>query len=185
MNPVRQLYTKLRERTLGLVLNGSPIFGIIFLSHQQLLKLFKSPGSPGAPQNRDETWVVGDPGQGGSQSSSLIPTSHISNVKYDCQHISFMPILVLAARLCPEGVEATLFATLMSISNAGSVLGGLIGAGLTQYLMLEPSLQICGENNPSLLHLKYYYVPGRENGEALKHSGLTDQGKRIVWFTGA
>ncbi|XP_057546377.1 folate-biopterin transporter 1, chloroplastic [Amaranthus tricolor] len=46
--------------------------------------------------------------------------------------ISFMPILVLAAKLCPEGVEATLFATLMSISNAGSVLGGLIGAGLTQ-----------------------------------------------------
>lgn len=46
--------------------------------------------------------------------------------------ISFMPILVLAAKLCPEGVEATLFATLMSISNAGSVSGGLIGAGLTQ-----------------------------------------------------
>ncbi|KAK9664326.1 hypothetical protein RND81_14G033600 [Saponaria officinalis] len=46
--------------------------------------------------------------------------------------ISFMPILVLAAKLCPEGVEATLFATLMSISNAGSVVGGLIGAGLTQ-----------------------------------------------------
>jgi hypothetical protein len=33
--------------------------------------------------------------------------------------VSFMPILVLAARLCPEGVEATLFATLMSILNAG------------------------------------------------------------------
>ncbi|KAL9237634.1 hypothetical protein vseg_012160 [Gypsophila vaccaria] len=46
--------------------------------------------------------------------------------------ISFMPILVLAAKLCPEGVEATLFATLMSISNAGSVVGGLMGAGLTQ-----------------------------------------------------
>lgn len=45
-----------------------------------------------------------------------------------------MPVLVLAARLCPEGVEATLFATLMSISNAGSVLGGLMGAGLTQFL---------------------------------------------------
>lgn len=43
-----------------------------------------------------------------------------------------MPVLVLAARLCPEGMEATLFATLMSISNGGSVLGGLIGAGLTQ-----------------------------------------------------
>ncbi|KAM3261036.1 hypothetical protein ACQJBY_051979 [Aegilops geniculata] len=47
---------------------------------------------------------------------------------------SFMPVLVLAARLCPLGVEATLFATLMSISNAGSVAGGLVGAGLTQFL---------------------------------------------------
>ncbi|KAG6497334.1 hypothetical protein ZIOFF_045233 [Zingiber officinale] len=47
---------------------------------------------------------------------------------------SFMPVLVLAARLCPSGIEATLFATLMSISNAGSVSGGLIGAGLTQFL---------------------------------------------------
>ncbi|KAF7837306.1 folate-biopterin transporter 1, chloroplastic isoform X1 [Senna tora] len=45
---------------------------------------------------------------------------------------SFMPVLVLAARLCPEGMEATLFATLMSISNGGSVVGGLVGAGLTQ-----------------------------------------------------
>lgn len=43
-----------------------------------------------------------------------------------------MPVLVLAAKICPEGMEATLFATLMSISNGGSVLGGLIGAGLTQ-----------------------------------------------------
>ncbi|KAL3648970.1 hypothetical protein CASFOL_005373 [Castilleja foliolosa] len=46
--------------------------------------------------------------------------------------VSFMPVLVLAAKLCPEGMEATLFATLMSISNGGGVLGGLIGAGLTQ-----------------------------------------------------
>ncbi|KAL7144743.1 hypothetical protein ABFS83_07G032600 [Erythranthe nasuta] len=46
--------------------------------------------------------------------------------------VSFMPVLVLAAKICPEGMEATLFATLMSISNGGSVLGGLIGAGLTK-----------------------------------------------------
>ncbi|ESW15263.1 hypothetical protein PHAVU_007G058300 [Phaseolus vulgaris] len=45
---------------------------------------------------------------------------------------SFMPVLVLAARLCPEGMEATLFATLMSVCNGGSVVGGLLGAGLTQ-----------------------------------------------------
>ena len=29
--------------------------------------------------------------------------------------VSFMPVLVLAARLCPEGVEATLFATLSEL----------------------------------------------------------------------
>ena len=45
-----------------------------------------------------------------------------------------MPILVLAARLCPEGVEATLFATLMSILNAGSFMGSAMGAGLTSAL---------------------------------------------------
>lgn len=43
-----------------------------------------------------------------------------------------MPVLVLAARICPEGMEATLFATLMSIFNGGSLVGGLIGAALTQ-----------------------------------------------------
>lgn len=39
-----------------------------------------------------------------------------------------------AARLCPEGVEATLFATLMSILNGGSFVGSALGAGLTSYL---------------------------------------------------
>lgn len=43
-----------------------------------------------------------------------------------------MPILVLAARLCPEGVEATLFATLMSILNCGAFVGSFGGAALTQ-----------------------------------------------------
>ncbi|KAH1046800.1 hypothetical protein J1N35_037584 [Gossypium stocksii] len=46
--------------------------------------------------------------------------------------VSFMPVLVLAAKLCPEGMEATLFATMMSITNGGSVVGGLLGAVLTQ-----------------------------------------------------
>ena len=48
--------------------------------------------------------------------------------------VSFMPILVLAARLCPEGVEATLFATLMSVLNGGASLGSALGAGLTASL---------------------------------------------------
>jgi hypothetical protein len=45
-----------------------------------------------------------------------------------------LPLVCTAARLCPEGVEATLFATLMSILNGGSFVGSALGAGLTAYL---------------------------------------------------
>jgi len=48
--------------------------------------------------------------------------------------VGFMPVLVLAARLCPPGVEATLFATLMSIYNAASATGSELGALLTHLL---------------------------------------------------
>lgn len=46
--------------------------------------------------------------------------------------ISFLPLLVLAARSCPGGVEASLFATLMSLSNGGSFAGTFLGSILTR-----------------------------------------------------
>jgi folate/biopterin transporter len=48
--------------------------------------------------------------------------------------VAFMPTLVLAARICPEGVEATLFAALMSVFNAAGVASGAMGAALTSAL---------------------------------------------------
>lgn len=48
--------------------------------------------------------------------------------------IAFLPTLVLAARICPPGVEAVLFATLMSIFNGASALGTEFGALLTKVL---------------------------------------------------
>lgn len=48
--------------------------------------------------------------------------------------LAFMPTLVLAARLCPPGVEGTLFALLMSIFNGGGILGSELGALLTRML---------------------------------------------------
>ncbi|HBL11611.1 MAG TPA: folate/biopterin family MFS transporter [Cyanobacteria bacterium UBA11162] len=48
--------------------------------------------------------------------------------------IAFMPVLVLSARLCPPGVEATLFALLMSIWNLSGLLSQEIGALLTHWL---------------------------------------------------
>ena len=48
--------------------------------------------------------------------------------------IAFMPVLVLSARLCPPGVEATLFALLMSIVNLAGLLSHELGALLTHQL---------------------------------------------------
>mmetsp|Transcript_29876 Transcript_29876/g.54043 ORF Transcript_29876/g.54043 Transcript_29876/m.54043 type:complete len:539 (-) Transcript_29876:71-1687(-) len=53
--------------------------------------------------------------------------------------VAFLPTLVLAARLCPPGVEAVLFATLMSIFNGASTLGTEIGAALTKVLGVTES----------------------------------------------
>ncbi len=48
--------------------------------------------------------------------------------------IAFMPVLVLAARLCPAGVEATLFALLMSVVNFSGFVSYQLGAILMKVL---------------------------------------------------
>jgi folate/biopterin transporter len=48
--------------------------------------------------------------------------------------IAYMPVLVLAARLCPPGVEATLFALLMSVTNLAGLVSYELGALLMQGL---------------------------------------------------
>jgi len=53
--------------------------------------------------------------------------------------IAFLPSLVLAARLCPEGIEAVLFATLMSIRNGAGTVGTEVGALLTKQLGVTES----------------------------------------------
>ena len=45
-----------------------------------------------------------------------------------------MPVLVLAARLCPPGIEATLFAMLMSVLNLSGLVSKEGGAILTHLL---------------------------------------------------
>lgn len=50
--------------------------------------------------------------------------------------IAFMPILVLAARLCPAGIEATLFALLMSVWNVSHFVSRELGSLLMQGLGL-------------------------------------------------
>jgi folate/biopterin transporter len=60
--------------------------------------------------------------------------------------IAYMPVLVLAARLCPPGIEATFFALLMSVSNLAGLLSYELGAGLMHILGIN-------ENNFEMLWL--------------------------------
>ena len=48
--------------------------------------------------------------------------------------ISILPILVLAAKLCKPGIEASLYAAFVSILNYSGVISEWIGASLTKYL---------------------------------------------------
>ena len=60
--------------------------------------------------------------------------------------IAYMPVLVLAVRLCPSGIEATLFALLMSIFNLAGLVSYELGAGLMHILRIS-------DNNFDLLWL--------------------------------
>lgn len=48
--------------------------------------------------------------------------------------IAFMPVMVLAARICPLGIEATLFAILMSLFNLGGAISRETGALFMHWL---------------------------------------------------
>ena len=37
-----------------------------------------------------------------------------------------MPIIVLASRLCPEGMEGTIYALIMSINNMGGIISSQV-----------------------------------------------------------
>ena len=75
--------------------------------------------------------------------------------------IAFMPVLVLSARLCPAGVEATLFALLMSVLNLSGLLSHEVGALLTHWLGITETnfdklwLLVVITNTSSLLPLPF------------------------------
>jgi folate/biopterin transporter len=96
--------------------------------------------------------------------------------------IAFMPVLVLAARLCPPGVEATLFALLMSITNLASVLSHEFGAILMHWLQITESnfdnlwLLVVIANGSTLLPLVFlHWVPNDDPSQISSH----DSGKAI------
>ncbi len=47
--------------------------------------------------------------------------------------LGFLPLLVLVARVCPKGIEATMFAVLASLMNIGLAVSDMGGAALTTF----------------------------------------------------
>jgi hypothetical protein len=83
--------------------------------------------------------------------------------------IAYMPVLVLAARLCPAGVEATLFALLMSITNLAGLLSYELGAVLMHWLGITETnfsslwLLVLITNLSTLLPLPFLgWLPGSD-----------------------
>jgi hypothetical protein len=59
--------------------------------------------------------------------------------------LAFMPTLVLAAKICPLGLEATLFAGLMSVFNAGGVASGACSPCDATLLLPHTARFLCDE----------------------------------------
>ncbi|MEP0924027.1 folate/biopterin family MFS transporter [Leptolyngbya sp. ST-U4] len=86
--------------------------------------------------------------------------------------IAYMPILVLAARLCPAGVEATLFALLMSVVNLAGLLSYEFGALMMHWLGVTESnfdrlwLLVLLTNLSTLLPLPFLgWLPNAEESQ--------------------
>lgn len=84
--------------------------------------------------------------------------------------IAFMPVLVLAARLCPPGIEATLFALLMSVFNIAGAVSQELGALLTHWMGITPEnfellwLLVLVTNLTTLLPLPFVgWLPGEND----------------------
>jgi MFS family permease len=58
--------------------------------------------------------------------------------------IGFLPIMVLIARVCPTGIEATMFAVLASLANIGLAVSDLGGAWLTSIFDVRQSAHALG-----------------------------------------
>jgi folate/biopterin transporter len=96
--------------------------------------------------------------------------------------IAFMPVLVLAARLCPPGVEATLFALLMSVVNVAGLVSYEGGALLTHWLKVTETdftnlgMLIVISSLSTLLPLPFLgWLPGAEEENAHEQVSYTVQ----------
>jgi len=101
--------------------------------------------------------------------------------------IQLMPVLVLAAKICPKGIEGTMFALLMSIKNTAAFTSVFTGGILTNWLNVTPTnfsnlwllIAICSLSSPiPLVLLKWVPSssgPAEGHMHHHKHSGAPSE----------
>jgi folate/biopterin transporter len=77
-----------------------------------------------------------------------------------CQMLDFMPAVVLMSRLCPKGMESTMYAILAGFSNLGQALSNTTGAFLVDVVLPVSASPPCDFSNlPMLLFVGHGLLP--------------------------
>lgn len=70
-----------------------------------------------------------------------------------CQMLDFMPAVVLTSRLCPKGMEATMYAVLAGFSNLGQAMSNTVGTLLVEFVFPIQTVIPCDFSNLATLVL--------------------------------
>jgi len=99
-----------------------------------------------------------------------------------------MPLLVLAARLCPSGIEGTFFALLMSVDNLGTLSSYWVGSVILRLTGIRRSnfqylwLTVLIRNGMRLLPLPFLFLVPNSDPDLLllppELMGSSDQDPR-------
>lgn len=102
--------------------------------------------------------------------------------------IGFLPLLVLVARICPKGIEATVFAVLASIMNIGLAISDMGGAMLVHLFDVHQATETLAANYANLDKVLWIAIlssvlplpllpllPETRTGEEMKEVGIPSQ----------
>jgi folate/biopterin transporter len=73
--------------------------------------------------------------------------------------LDFMPSVVLMSRLCPPGMEATIFALLAGVSNFGQTSSRTIGYMVSDWLNIRSTIPCDYSNLPWLIAIGHCFTP--------------------------
>lgn len=145
-----------------------------FLKHVQLRKIFLGTHIALSILNLIDNILVLrlNVSLGISDKAFVLCTSALADA---VNQFKLMPFLVLSGRLCPPGIEGTLFALFMSINNFGSTVSSFFGAVVASVLNLSSNrfenlaVGICIQAVCTLIPVCFLFLIPKEASGASSH----------------